>query len=294
MLRILLIGKNGQLGWEFQRTLASLGDLSAVDWPEIDLAQPEAVRDLVRAVRPQIIINAAAYTAVDKAENERELAAAINAAAPAILAEEALAQNAALVHFSTDYVFDGLKAGPYVESDEPHPLNHYGQTKLARRAGNSKDRRRLLDPADQLGVQFTPRQLRDQGVRMVAPSKDYAHCAGSVWLPHLVPPAGRDHHPGPGPGPQDPAGWVRQTAGLYHLAGDGFTNRFEWAREILKLDPRPQEQQVESLVPASSAEFPTPAQRPLYVPLSCDRFTQTFNLRLPPWQQALQMLMQGM
>jgi dTDP-4-dehydrorhamnose reductase len=94
-------------------------------------------------------------------------------------------------------------------------------------------------------------------------------------------------------GRHDPAGWVRQTAGLYHLAGDGFTNRFEWAREILTLDPRPQEQQVESLVPAASSEFPTPAQRPLYVPLNCERFTQTFNLRLPPWEHALQLLLRA-
>lgn len=291
MLRILLIGKNGQLGWEFQRTLPTLGQLTAIDWPEIDLAHPEMIRDLIRTLHPQIIVNAAAYTAVDKGENEVDLAAAINTAAPAILAEAALAQQAALIHFSTDYVFDGLKGSAYLESDPPHPLNQYGKTKLDGELAIQN----LGGAFWTLRTSWVYSLRRDSFVTKVL---EWSRSQKTLRIVN-------DQFGGPtwcrllaeittqalAQGRRDPVGWVRQTAGLYHLAGDGFTNRFEWAKEILKLDPHPEEQLVESVVPSASSEFPTPAQRPLYVPLNCDRFTETFNLRLPPWQAALQLLM---
>ena len=130
MARILLIGKNGQLGWELQRTLATLGELNAVDFPEIDLENPQSVCNLIRQIRPQVVVNAAAYTAVDQAETEQERARKINALAPGILAEETCKLNAIFVHYSTDYVFDGKKGAPYVEEDAPNPLNFYGRSKL--------------------------------------------------------------------------------------------------------------------------------------------------------------------
>ena len=131
MRKILLTGKNGQVGWELQRALAPLGKVMAVDRREMDLADPDSIRKVIKEFRPDVIVNAAAYTAVDKAESEPDLAMAINGVAPGILAEEAKRLNAVIIHFSTDYVFDGTKKTPYREEDIPNPLNVYGKTKLA-------------------------------------------------------------------------------------------------------------------------------------------------------------------
>ena len=128
---ILLLGKNGQVGWELQRTLAPLGNVVALDQEELDLVRVGDIRSTVQELKPDIIVNAAAYTAVDKAESEPDLAMAINGDAPGVLAEEAKKQGALLVHYSTDYVFDGTKDTPYTEEDIPNPLNGYGRTKLA-------------------------------------------------------------------------------------------------------------------------------------------------------------------
>ena len=130
-MKILLTGKNGQVGWELQRTLTTLGDVVAIDRKGMDLANPDSIRNTIRAVRPDLIVNAAAYTAVDKAESEPELAMAINGIAPGIMAEEAGRLGAAMVHYSTDYVFDGTKTTPYTEGDILNPINVYGKTKLA-------------------------------------------------------------------------------------------------------------------------------------------------------------------
>src|SRR5512139_884637 len=131
MMRILLLGKLGQLGWELQRALATLGEVTALDYPEIDLVHAEQLRPVIRKVNPQIIVNATAYTAVDKAESEPDIARAINAQAVGVMAEEARGMGASLVHYSTDYVFDGTKGSAYNESDRTNPLGIYGQSKLA-------------------------------------------------------------------------------------------------------------------------------------------------------------------
>ena len=131
MRKILLTGKNGQVGWELQRTLALLGDIVVVGHHEMDLANPDSIRKVIRQVQPELIVNAAAYTAVDKAESEPDLAMAINGVAPGIMAEEAKRLNAAIIHYSTDYVFDGNSDRPYAENDAPNPVNVYGATKLA-------------------------------------------------------------------------------------------------------------------------------------------------------------------
>ena len=130
MTKNLQIGTKGQLGWELLRTCAPLGEVIALDYPAVDLSDSAGLRELVRSTKPDIIINAAAYTNVDKAESEPELARAINATGPGILAEEAKKINAVLLHYSTDYVFDGIKGSPYTEADTPNPLSVYGQTKL--------------------------------------------------------------------------------------------------------------------------------------------------------------------
>src|SRR5690554_3593738 len=130
-MRILLLGKNGQLGWELVRTLAPLGEVITVDYPEIDLSRPETVLKPIRTIRPQLIVNATAYTAVDRAESEPEKAYAVNAESPGLMAEEARSLRAGLIHYSTDYVFDGTKGSPYNEKDTPNPLSVYGSSKLA-------------------------------------------------------------------------------------------------------------------------------------------------------------------
>jgi dTDP-4-dehydrorhamnose reductase len=129
-LRTLLTGRNGQVGWELERVLPTVGEVIATDRTTLDLADGDAIRGLVRDVKPDVIVNAAAYTAVDQAERERDMAMKINATAPGILAEESKALGALLVHYSTDYVFDGTKSKPYTETDEPRPLSAYGQSKL--------------------------------------------------------------------------------------------------------------------------------------------------------------------
>src|SRR4030067_2084956 len=130
-MHILLLGKYGQLGWELQRTLAPLGDILALDFPQINLEREDSLRELIHNIRPQVIFNATAYTAVDRAESEMEIAQAINSHAPRVMAEEAKKIGAAIIHYSTDYVFDGKKGGDYLEKDTPNPLNVYGQSKLA-------------------------------------------------------------------------------------------------------------------------------------------------------------------
>ena len=130
-MKILLFGKNGQVGWELNRSLQPLGEVVALSREEADFSNPESLRKIVSEISPDVIVNAVAYTAVDKAEEEEELAAIINGVAPGILAEEALKINALLIHYSTDYVFDGAKDSPYIETDKPNPINAYGRTKLA-------------------------------------------------------------------------------------------------------------------------------------------------------------------
>ncbi len=293
-MRILLIGKNGQVGWELQRSLAPLGEVVAVDYPEIDLVDEANTRAWVRRVAPQVIINAAAYTAVDKAESEAELAMAINGAAPGVLAEEAKALGAALIHFSSDYVFDGAKGEPYRENDAPNPLGVYGLSKLAGdqnimqvdglylilrttwvyslRVGGfvnkvlewARKNKQLRIVSDQVGSPTWARLLAEITAQLLARGWD------------------------------DLGGWLTPRKGLYHLGGAGAVSRFEWARAILRYDPHPEEQIVQQLLPALTREFPTPATRPLYSPVCCDLFADTFGLRLPPGEKALQLAMESL
>lgn len=290
-MRILLFGKYGQLGWELQRCLGTLGEVAAVDYPEVDLSHPEQIPPLVRQVKPDVIVNASAYTAVDRAESEPELAHAINAIAPGVLAEEARAQGAALIHYSTDYVFDGKQTRPYLESDPPNPLSVYGRSKLeGERAvqqvggaylilrtswvyslrresfvtkvlGWSRQQKTLRVVADQVSNPTWARMLAEATAQLLAKSGN------------------------------NPVAWIENHSDLYHLAGSGYTSRFEWAKAILEEDPAKQEQVLREILPAQTADFPTPAHRPLFSALDCRRFTAAFNLRLPDWRQALALAM---
>jgi dTDP-4-dehydrorhamnose reductase len=292
-MHILLLGHHGQLGWELQRTLAPLGQVSALDYPQIDLSQPESVRGVIKSAQPSVILNATAYTNVDQAENEPGLVMAINARAPGVLAEVASEMNIVLIHYSTDYVFDGGKGSPYAETDPPNPLNLYGKSKLAGEQaigqvdGNylilrtswvyslrrenfvthvlkwSRQQRTLRIVADQVGNPTWARMLAEATALLLFK-------------------AGEDH-----------AGWFRERKGIYHLAGSGYTSRFDWAQAILRFDPHSDEQIAEEIQPALTSEFPTPAQRPLYSALDDTLFNDTFGFRLPGWEHALGLALQN-
>ncbi len=288
MERILLIGKNGQLGWELYRSLSLTGELISVDYPEINLEQPDSTRDLLHRIHPTMIVNAAAYTAVDQAETERDRAWQINAIAPGVLAQEARKLGAFFIHFSTDYVFDGQKGVPYTEKDTPNPLNYYGRSKLEgdiliQQAGadflifrtcwvySLRQQKGFVNKVLQWARQNEILRIVDDQIA----SPTWACLLADITSKILA--RGSDH--------------LRQHVGLYHLAGGGFTSRLEWARLILELDPRRSEQNFKQLLPARTADFPTPAQRPLFSALACNLFEHTFKVSLPPWRETFQLAM---
>jgi len=291
MDNILLLGKYGQLGWELHRSLASLGDIVAIDYPEINLLELDSLVGLIRQLRPKIIVNATAYTAVDQAELEPEIAEAINSLAPGILAELAKENQSVFIHFSTDYVFDGFKGSPYVESDIPNPLGVYGSSKL----GGEKAIQDM-DPAylifrtswvyslrrDSFVSKVLSWARAQTDLRIVDDQiSNPTWCrtlAGATAL--LLAKSGKN-----------PTGWFNDRRGLYHLAGDGFASRLDWAKMILEFDPQQEQQVVASIEAAKTSDYPTPAERPLFSALNCDKFTDTFSIRLPKWQDALKLAM---
>ena len=291
MKKILLTGKNGQVGWELQRTLAPLGQVMALDAAGLDLTNAEAIRQTVRSLQPDIIVNPAAYTAVDRAESEPKLAMAVNGVAPGILAEEAKKLDALLVHYTTDYVFDGRKDSPYIETDAPNPLSVYGKTKLAgeqaiRASGANhlifrtswvygargknflltmlrlaKERSELRIVDDQIGAPTWSRSLAETSALVLAQL-----CA---------------------PGADKQA--IERVCGTYHLTSSGSVSWYGFAAEILrlaKLQPMPR------LVPITTAEYPTPAARPMNSVLLNDKLTRTFGLAAGDWNSNLRLCMQ--
>jgi len=291
MQRLLLIGKTGQLGWELQRTLATLGEVVALDYPEIDLAKPESLHEVIQNVSPQLIVNAAAYTNVDKAESEPELAQKVNAEAPSVMAQEARRLEAAFIHYSTDYVFDGKKGTPYVETDLPNPLNVYGKTKLA---GEQKVqeiggaflifRTSWVYSLRQGGfVTKVLQWAREQEVLRIVDdqigSPTWARMLAEVTAQVIA------------QGRSEPVEYIKQKAGLYHLAGGGSCSRYEWAKEILELDQKKEEHVVKGLLPIKTREFPIIALRPETTCLNNDKFIHSFNLSLPDWKRSLEFMM---
>jgi dTDP-4-dehydrorhamnose reductase len=274
---ILVTGAAGQLGFELVRRLAAHGDVVAADRARLDLADPDAVVAAVRGTRPALIVNAAAYTAVDLAEKEAELAAAVNARAPGILAEEAKRAGAVLIHYSTDYVFDGARTTPYTENAATSPQNVYGATKLdgeraiaaiggaalvfrtswvyGRRGRNflrtierlAAERDELRIVADQVGVPNWCRTLAEATERVVA-----------AGLPSLA-----------------------ERKGLYHLSSAGRASWYDFGKAIVGPAPRPR------IVPITTAEYPLPARRPAYAVLDTSRFETTFGFALPEWREEL-------
>ncbi len=287
-LRILLLGKNGQVGWELQRLLSGTCDLVATDRSEADLADEAQVRDAVRRVRPQVIVNAAAYSNVERAESESELAHKVNARAPAVLAEEAKRLRAALIHYSTDYVFDGEKRSPYVETDETNPLNEYGRSKLeGERKIQQIDCAYLILRtswvyslrAHSFVTRFLGWARTNPQVRVVTDQT-----ANPTWCrPLAEATAGLIRQM-----ETNPAAWMRERRGVYHLTGSGYVSRFEMAKKMLELLPRNPPVQATSILPAVTADFPDAAKRPAFSALDSAKFISTFGIKMPAWEESLQ------
>ena len=301
MPSVLLIGKNGQVGAELLSLLPQFGELTALDRKELDLSDSDKIRRVVRHVRPHIIVNAAAYTAVDKAETESVIAHAVNADAPGILAQEAHKIGAVLVHYSTDYIFDGSKRQPYSETDSANPLSIYGKSKFAgevaiRQSGAVHLIFRVSWVYATRGQNFLLAILRlgsqREELRMVhdqvgTPNRaaDIAGATASVLT--------RLHRN---------SGFLssfEKVCGTYHLSACGAASRLDFTRAICDemhnnripcwastaMEGRPFV--LKRLIPITTAEFPTPAARPLYSVLSNERFCQTFGIPLPEWRAQL-------
>ena len=296
-MKILLLGKNGQVGWELQRALSPLGELVALDADSTglcgDFTRPDDLAHTIRSVQPQVIVNAAAYTAVDKAESEPALARLINADGPALLAREAHALGAWLLHYSTDYVFDGSGNTPWTESDAPAPRNVYGQTKLeGERAVQTGCAKHLILRTSWVyaarGGNFAKTMLRLAREREVLNVIDDQVGAptGAELLADVSVLALRQLQQRP------------QDAGLYHCTAAGATSWLEYANAVLgqvqlaqtasKLIANGATPQAWArLQRIASANYPVAAQRPLNSRLDCSRLCTTFDLTLPPWQQGV-------
>lgn len=287
-MKILLLGKNGQLGWELQRSLALLGELIALDRSGFkglcgDLSDLEGLRQTIDVIKPDVIVNAAAYTAVDKAENEPKLVQLINVQAPKLLAEEAKRIGALLVHYSTDYVFNGEGKDPWHETDEPAPVNQYGQSKLngeqaiqasgckhlifrtswvyAARGNNfAKTMLRLASERQSLSI------INDQvgaptGAALLADCTAHA-IYQSVRNPQLL--------------------------GLYHLSASGQTTWYEYANLVIEhAKTIGKKLTVTEVLAINTSDYPTPAIRPHNSKLETTKFCESFNLVLPKWQDGV-------
>ena len=299
---ILLIGTNGQVGRELNSRLPRIAEVTPLDRQRLDLTQPEEIRRAIRALHPAFIVNAAAYTAVDKAESEESLARAINAEAPAVMAEEAKKIGASLIHFSTDYVFDGSKISPYVEDDPPNPQNVYGRTKLegeraiqasgaahlifrtawvyATEGRNflltilrfATQREELRIVRDQIGAPTLSSEIAAATTNILAQVRDNEHRSFSL----------------------------ADLSGIYHMTAGGETSWYDFATAILEEAAASSAASpwfaaatsslpliARRVIPIATKEYPTPARRPAYSVLSNARLNRTFSLQLPDWRKQL-------
>ncbi len=299
---ILLTGKTGQLGSELNRLLPKLGEVIAPDRTELDLREPEKIRQVMRSTKPQLVVNAAAYTAVDAAETDEANAFAVNAEAPRLLALEAKKIGAMLVHFSTDYVFDGSKKAPYVETDPPNPLNAYGRTKLAgeeaiRNSGAAhlifrtawiyatRGRNFLLTILRLATEREELKVVRDQ-IGAPTCAADIAAATARI-LTNIY-------------GRNDDASAFSKVSGTYHMTAAGETTWYDFTKAILQEAAQASQDLpwlaaatqgrpllTRRIVPITASEYGSRTPRPAYSVLSNSRLTQTFGITLPDWRTQL-------
>lgn len=292
---ILITGKNGQLGWELRRALAPLGAITALDATELPLEDTGAIRRVIRKLRPTIVINTAAHSDLDRAEEQGDLAMAINGAAPAVIADEVKRLGGGLVHYSTGCVFDGVKKGLYDEGDPPRPASVYGESKLAGEAGvrgvgvphlifrtnwvygarGSTFLRRTLDAAaageplrainDQRGAPTWCRMVAEATALVLAQT-------GATQRPDAL----------------------EDFGGTYHLSAAGEATWFEFAKAILQRAPAPLRPRAAQVAPMTTRESPLKARRPANALLDCTKFTETFGFALPDWRESLDLVMEDL
>ncbi|SDA50388.1 MULTISPECIES: dTDP-4-dehydrorhamnose reductase [unclassified Janthinobacterium] len=285
MSRILITGKTGQVGYELERSLQGLGEIIAVDRSQMDLADLDQVRDVIRRVKPTLIVNPAAYTVVDKAESEPELAMRINGEAPGVMAEEAKKLGAAMIHYSTDYVFDGSKDGAYVETDPTCPVNVYGSSKLAGEQAIAASgvahlilRTSWVYSTHGKNFLLTIRRLAQEREELGIVSDQFG---APTWSRTI---AGTTAHiVAQAIAAADPQQWWQERSGLYHLTAQGRTSWFGFTEEIMA---HPSIAKKPRLKPILAQDYPVPAKRPTNSVLSSQRLIDTF-CGLPQWKDAL-------
>jgi len=284
-MKILLFGKNGQVGWELNRTLLCLGELYALDYPEVDYENPKEVVKKVDEIKPGLIVNAAAYTNVDKAEEEPEKAQLVNAITPVEVAYWCKKHDAVLIHYSTDYVFDGTKGSPYTEEDEPNPINIYGKTKLEgeRAIQESGAIHLILRTAwvySMRGNNFVTKVLewakKSKEIRVVddqISNPTWARALAEITANIIA------------MGIRDIRAFFKDKGGLYHCAGSGYCSRYEWANVIFEYSGI----RNVNVLPAKSNDFVVLADRPYFSALDINKFKNSFGLVLPDWKIKLKL-----
>jgi dTDP-4-dehydrorhamnose reductase len=289
-MRILLSGKNGQVGWELQRSLAPFGEVVALERAEMDLSDPDSIRRAIRGAKPAVIVNAAAYTAVDKAEAEPGPAMQINGVAPGIIAEEAARIGALVIHYSTDYVFDGTKNAPYLEDDRTNPVSAYGRSKLAgeeaiRAAGAPHLIFRTSWVYSARGNNFLRTMLRLAGERPELKIVD-DQVGAPTWARSIADLTARALGAG-GSGP------ARERSGLYHLTAAGAVSWCGFAEAIFAAArTRLADFKAPAVLPIPASQYPLPARRPSNSRLDNAKLRAAFGLTPPAWEVMLDQCMQ--
>ncbi len=289
-MKILLIGERGQLAWELIRTLMPIGEIYPVDFPQFDISDKTQIRDTVKAVAPDIIINASAYTNVDLAETEKEKAMAINADGPGWLAAACASKKIPLIHYSTDFVFDGTKNTPYVEIDQPNPINIYGLSKWKGEQAIQQETGaalifRLAWLYSMRGNSFVTKFLewakKYETIRVVDDqigNPTWARFVAEATATVLSQAIATE---------MLLYDWFTEKKGIYHLTSNGEASRYDWACEIYKNTPNKENLFVKEIKPAKTVDFPAPAQRPAYSSLDCWKVKSSFMISVPSWENQL-------